>query len=125
MPEVSSDSVFEEVGQSSDIRFMSALVRSSLFHGADNKPALLILTKDALFYGGSNAMRGRFQRVPLRSVVESSKAGSLLWECVKLTHMELEGEKTVYLCPFTGSPAMPKKDSESMDELINHLKPGV
>ena len=122
MPLVDFNTVSNELELTENIRVMSALIRSSLAHGADNKPAMVILTDDAIFWGGSEAMSGNFQRVSLKSIISSERTGKLIWECVEVRHMDLDGEKTIYLCPFTGSPSAPLKDRESMDALISHLK---
>jgi hypothetical protein len=122
MPVVDFEAVAEELESSEHLRVMSALVRSSLVSGADNKPAMLFLTENALFFGGSDAMGGIFHRIPLRSVISCGRKGKLVWECVEVRHMELEGERTVYLCPFKGSPSMPKKDDESMADLLSRLQ---
>jgi|WetSurMetagenome_2_1015567.scaffolds.fasta_scaffold492183_2 hypothetical protein len=123
MPLVDFDVVLEEAGDAAETRFMTVLVRSSLVHGADNIPAVILLTDKTLFFGGSEATGGKYHRVPLRSITASAKAGGLLWECVMVRHMDIEGEKTVYLCPFTGSPASPAKDRESLEELLSRLRP--
>ena len=122
MPLVDFDTLSDELGSAEYMRVMYALVRTTLAHGADNLPAMLILSDDALFWGGSEAEEGKFHRVPLKSITGSAKVGRLLWECVELKHMELEGEKTIYLCPFTGPPQNPRKDSQSMEELLSHVQ---
>jgi hypothetical protein len=35
--------------------------------------------------------------------------------------MEIDGERTVYICPFKGSPAKPMKDKQSMKALLEQL----
>ena len=121
MPVVDFGVVSDELESADHLKVMSALVRSNLAHGVDNRPALIILTDKTLFYGGTEATGGRFKRIPLRSIVNASKSGRLLWECVELRHMDVDGEKTVYICPFTGSLGSPRKDTESMDTLLSHL----
>ena len=122
MPEVGFELILDEVESADSVEVMPVLVRSSLLHGADNRPEIAIITDKVLYFGGSRARGGQFKRIPLNSVVASSKAGVLLWECVRLTHMELDGERTVYLCPFTGSPSLPRKDQESMGLLLGRLR---
>jgi hypothetical protein len=117
MPLVDFDTVSDELDEAQSIRVMTAMVRSSLLHGADNKPSVVILTDKALYWGGCVATGGKFHRVPLNSIVKSGKKGKSLWECVELRHMEIGGEEKVYLCPFTGTPNAPKRDEESMEEL--------
>ena len=113
--------VMEELETAVEVRVMQALVRSSLGHGADNMPAVLLLTEKALFYGGRHDQGGRFHRVPLSSVTGLRRVGKLVWESIELRHMEIDGEKRVYICPFMGEPATPKKDVESMDYLLKAL----
>ena len=122
MPDVDFELILDEAESANSLEVMPVLVRSSLLHGADNSPEMAIITDKVLYFGGSESMGGRFKRISLNSVVGSSKAGILLWECVRLTHMELEGEKTVYLCPFTGSPSAPRKDREFMELLLRRLR---
>jgi hypothetical protein len=122
MPQVDFDQVLDELDGALSVRVMYAMVRSNLLHGADNKPSMVILTDRALFWGGSEATEGKFHRVPLKGIIKSQKAGKFMWECVKVKHMEIEGEKTVYICPFTGPVAIPRKDVEAMDALISHIK---
>jgi len=121
MPLVDFDTVLEEIGNAEEILFMQALVRSKLAHGADNMPVFLIVTEDALFWGGSVGTDGMFHRIPLKSVVKAGRAGMLLWECVEITHMEYDGEKTAYLCPFTGHHSKPSKDKASTEALLSRL----
>jgi hypothetical protein len=121
MPLVDFDTMSGEMEAAKSVRVMQALIRSSLLHGSDNRPAMVVLTDDALFWGGCEATGGKFHRVPLKSVIASSKEGKLIWECVMLRHMDLEGERTLYICPFTGPPGSPKKDMESLGDLLDHL----
>ena len=121
MPVVDFNIVSEELEDAEHLTVMPALVRSSVVHGADNTPAVLILTDKTLFYGGSAADGGWFRRVPLKSVVSACKAGGLIWECVELRHMDVEGEMRVYICPFTGSLGSPRRDLESMELLLSAL----
>ncbi|MBD3388862.1 MAG: hypothetical protein GF416_07325 [Candidatus Altiarchaeales archaeon] len=124
MPYVDLNMVLDEAGEADFLHVMRVLVRSSLFHAAGNRPELLILTDKVLYHGGTSATNGRFNRVPFVSVLEASKAGRYIWECLRLRHMETAGENTVYLCPFTGSPASPARDADGMDVLFNQLKKG-
>ena len=121
MPAIDFDGMMEEIGDAQSMTVMQALVRSKLAHGADNRPAMLVLTENTLFWGGSEATGGRFNRIPLKSIVKSGRAGRFIWECIKVTHMEVEGERTVYVCPFSGDPAKPRKDRESMEYLLKSL----
>lgn len=121
MPEVDFDKIHEMVGESDDLRIMQVLVRSSLASGADNIPALAIVSKDALYYGGSEAMGGKFKRVSRRSIVKSRKVGKAVWECIELKHMEIDGERTIYVCPFSGHPNRPIKDDAAMAYLLEFL----
>ncbi|MFH1055366.1 MAG: hypothetical protein V1744_04660 [Candidatus Altiarchaeota archaeon] len=118
MPLVDFDTVSDEIEDAGSIRVMQALIRSSLYHGADNRPAMLILSDKTLFYGGGEADGGRFRRVPVQSITRLAKVGLLIWECVELKHMEIEGERKMYICPFTGQPGRPRKDYESMEQLL-------
>jgi len=122
MPQLEYEAMMDELSERGDAVFMHALVRTSLHHGTDNRPALLAVTDDVLFWGGSEATGGRFNRVPLKSIIRSSRAGRLLWECVEVIHMDTAGEKTIYICPFTGDPAAPRKDREAMEALFARLK---
>ncbi len=110
-----------ELDSADYMRVMRALVRSSLLHGSDNRPAVVILTDKALYYGGTEDLGRRFHRVSLKSVSKASMTGRLLWECVELTHMGLSGEETVYICPFTGSLNAPRKDAGSLNVLLEAL----
>ena len=121
MPAVDFQAIVEEADEKDDILVMRALVRRSLLHGLDNRPAILILTKDTLFVG-SESSKGSFTRIPLRSIVESGRRGRLIWECVEVKHLDTEGEKRIYICPFQGHPSAPRKDRESMDSLIKRLR---
>lgn len=122
MPELDYEAMMDELSERGDALFMHALVRTSLHHGADNRPALVALTDDVLFFGGNDASGGRFTRVPLKSIIRSGRAGRLIWECVEVVHMDTAGEKTVYICPFTGDPSAPRKDGEAMAALLARLK---
>ena len=121
MPVVDFSVVSDELDDAEHLNVMAALIRSSLLHGADNRPAVLIMTDKTLFYGGTEATGGKFKRIPLRSVVSASRAGRMLWDCVEVRHMDIEGEEKVYICPFTGSLGSPRRDVESMKELISSL----
>jgi len=121
MASIDLDVLSDELESPGGLKVMSALIRSSLYHGADNRPALVILTDEVMYLGGSESTGGMFQRIPLKSIVASSRVGVSIWECVEVRHIDIEGEKTIYICPFTGSPAAPRKDSESMDVLLTHI----
>ncbi len=123
MPVVDFKLVKEEMEEAQDMNVMQVLIRSSLAHGADNTPHLLILTDKAIYWGGTADMANEFNRISLASVIESKMAGRSLWETVKLTHMEIDGEKTIYITPFIGEFHMPEKDMESMELLIQRCAP--
>jgi len=55
MPAVDFQAIVEEADEKDDILVMRALVRRSLLHGLDNRPAILILTKDTLFVGSESS----------------------------------------------------------------------
>lgn len=125
MGEVPFDTVSEELSEARELTLMQVLVRSSLYNAYDNRPAIAILTDNAMFYGGQAGREHRFERVPYKSVVHAEKRGTLLWECLELTHMDLEGERKVYVCPFKGKPHKPVKDEDAMNKLQARLRQNV
>jgi hypothetical protein len=124
MPYVDFGDISTEVEDASWLEVMPALVRTSLFHGADNQPAVVIVTDKVLYIGGTEATDYRFRRIPLKSVVDADLAGRSLWECVRVVHLDIEGEKRIFICPFTGSLGKPVRDGESMNALLSSLREG-
>lgn len=121
MPMIAPSVLVEELTDVSFLKMMPALVRTSLVSGSDNRPALLVLTDTTLYIGGTRFTAGRYSRIPLRSIVDAKKSGTSLWECIKVTHLEVAGEKTIYICPFSGKAQTPKKDGQQLQELLSHL----
>jgi|GEM_PF-4615500 len=124
MPIIDFKSVKEELDEAEHMHIMQVLVRGSLTHGADNRPYLLIMTDKVIYWGGTPDLQNRFNRIPISSVMEAAIAGRYMWESIKLTHMEIEGERTVYITPFKGDYSRPEKDAESMDLILGRLCDG-
>ena len=116
--------VSDELALADDMWVMKALVRGSLLNPASNRPGVLVLTDKVLYWGGTPKMMSRFHRVPLKSVTSVNRVGRFIWECVKLTHLDIEGEKSLYICPFKGDCGKPKRDDASISQLIRRLGGG-
>jgi hypothetical protein len=115
--------VKDELDEAEYMQVLQVLVRESLYSGRTNRPATLIVTDKALYFGGAEGTDKKFKRIPKKSINSASKVGALLWECIEVRHLGLEGEARFYLCPFTGSHLAPKKDREQFDLLLSLLKP--
>ena len=113
MPNVDFSNIKDELEEAGEMHVISVLIRSNLHHGADNRPAVLILTDKTIFWGGTADMSNSFNRIPLSSIVCAESAGVGPLECIKISHMEIDGEKTIFVTPFTGHPSLPKKDPET------------
>ncbi len=122
MPVVDFEMLTGEVAESEELMVYQALARSSLLHGADNKPVIFVMSDKVVYIGGSVATQGRFTRIPRNSILVIRTMGLLRWECLELTHLDIEGEKKIYLCPFTGSPELPVKDMSSLDNILSKLR---
>ncbi|MBU0761711.1 MAG: hypothetical protein KKD39_01685 [Candidatus Altiarchaeota archaeon] len=112
-----------ELSDADYMHVMQVLVRKSLYHGVGNIPATVILTDNALYFGGTENDGKKFRRIPLNSINSTSKRGWFLWECIEIRHMGLEGEERFFICPFKGSHMAPKKDVDAMDLLLSILNP--
>ncbi len=117
-------SVSDELDEADVMHVMQVLVRPHLLHGADNRPAVAVLTDKVIYLGGTEDVKKRFERIPLKSITSCKRRGALIWECIMVKYIGLEGEQKLYLCPFEGHHSTPKKDNESMELLLKYLKKG-
>jgi hypothetical protein len=121
MADVGFETVLDEAEKAGEIRMMKTLTRDKLFIGSANRCNTLMITDDALFLSAAGE-EDEVVRIPKKSVISAKKAGFLFWESVRLDYLDLEGEKTIYVCPISGAASLPKKDVSAMDELINIFK---
>lgn len=123
MPEVDFGVVKEELKHAGYMHVFPVLVRSSLFHGSDNRPATMIVTDKCIYWGGTVDRGNTFQRIPVKSINCLRKSGKTLWECIHISHMEIDGAKDLFVCPFKGEPSVPEKDMDSFELLLSLFNP--
>jgi len=116
------ESIQEEVLRHGEFKTINVLVRPGKWSGRGQVPAVMFLTKETMFYGGSQATKGKFNRIPLKSVNKVSVVGKLFLKCVEVEYMSLGGLKKIYFCPFTGEPHQPSIDEEKTRELYDTIK---
>ena len=122
MPLVGLDIVWDELEDAKSMDLMRVLVRKNLFHGADNTPHLLILTDKAMYWGGTKGTGNAFNRIPLKSVLESRIRGFSIWQTIELIHMEIGGEEKIFVTPYTGDCESPEKDPDAMRMIVDRCK---
>jgi hypothetical protein len=109
-----------ELSLARDLCVCTVLVRGSLYHGADNRCATLFLTDKSIFLEEAGDA-GRLRRIGLNSA-RAEKTGFAVWECIRISYLELEGESVIYVCPFTGDRRMPKKDHIMMERIVDLIE---
>lgn len=114
--------VFRRAEGSDGFHTVQALARDSLLGFSGQKPVLVFLTDRDLFYGGSDAVRGRFVHVPLARIIELEEAGSSVLRSVRIVFESDSVEREVFFTPFQGDPGSPRMNEEGFARLTGLIR---
>ena len=110
---------------SGDLTSMHVLVRPSKWSGRGQVPAVLFISKHAVFYGGSEATKNRYHRISFKSISCVKIVGKLFMKSLEVEYLSVAGVKRIYFCPFTGDPHQPSIDVKMLHELQKILQKSV
>ncbi|MFH1836037.1 MAG: hypothetical protein ABH851_07615 [Methanobacteriota archaeon] len=109
------------LNHSEGLHVFQVMAREDLLSGRTQKPCVLLISDDDLFYGGITGAR-KFNRIPKKSIKSVKKVGKLLLTSIEIEYTFKDSPKKVFFCPFTGHPDMPEIDTEELKKLEDLLK---
>jgi len=115
-------SITGELAKHGEFKTINVLVRPSKWSGRNQVPAVLMLTKEVLFYGGCVATKWKYHRIPFKSINSVKVVGWGFMKCVEVNYLASEGDRKIFFCPFTGALHQPSIDEERLHELHDLLK---
>ena len=115
-------SIEEELFSHGEWKSFNVLVRTGKWSGRGQIPAVLFLTKDALFYGGCHATHGKFHRISRKSISKACIVGRMFLKCIEVEYLGAAGARKIFMCPFSGEPHQPSLELAELHNLYNALK---
>ncbi|MFH1403995.1 MAG: hypothetical protein ABIH11_06990 [Candidatus Altiarchaeota archaeon] len=114
--------VKEELARSDSMHTSQILVRDSKYMPSGNIPAVLILTDNCFYHGGTEACGGKFKRIRMGDIYYVKDSGSMMWRSIEVKFRDGDKVRSLFICPFTGELHAPEIDEDAFQSIIGLFK---